>query len=626
MSSLGLAAPQALCPRCLLHNGFLLTRRHTPGPSLRCIGDGVGGWFHAQHKDGTRFTRRHYRSSPDKAGDKHKEVVTDSLQETLNLHRNINRRSLIRRVLTDNPNSGKALPGEFYPAEDSKPDLTVKAFKRPLMFSPEGSVEWESIVENNTLPPGEEASLKAFVAEMTEKESKVLKQGSKKSKSAQRRRERPLQSQQHPFDPDSPYRSFPGAGWGNCLGWKVKKGQKAQYPWMENLTAEQGERLDGFSRLNAEIEAFEKFIGSSPRETETSERVFSEATKLIVDKLGTSPPVCVGSRSTGMSLIHSDIDVIIPVRDPERPADGGRGPSATRPKAVRAHLDHLKQVEHILSTTGDYKHVSPIRARVPIVTAVHKWTGLELQFKCGDEGIGAPSSQEYMRNYQVEFPSLKAIYAVLRMSLEIRNLFGGIRHSIGTYGLSMMIVAALKLGDGTYRRDDLGRQLLHVLEVYSNFDFATYGIAVEPPSFFNKKASVKSKPTAIDIAEQDDEEYDPNEEAYLRGQRLISKMSIKRAEGKRNGDPCIQDPADYTNDLGICCHGTRKIQNVFRATLRSLKKGIEKWDEVPDDHDVIAAEDQQKSSSNPMLGVALGANYEALELARDKILYGSSYK
>lgn len=411
--------------------------------------------------------------------------------------------------------------------------------------------------------------------------------------------------------------------------WVVENGQPVQYPWMEHLPSEQEQQLDGLSQLNAEIKAFEKFITPSSQETEISERVLSDITHLIAGKLGTSIPVCLGSRSTGMSLTHSDIDILIPIADPERPADGGRGPSATRPKAVRSHLDYLRKVDNILKASGDFRHVLSIRARVPIVSAVHGRTGLELQLQCGDKGTGTPASQEYVKNYLAEFPSLRAIYAILRMALETRGLFGGSKRSIGTYGLTMMIVVALKLGDGTYHRHDLGKQLLHVLETYSNFDFAKKGIAAEPACFFRKayaRGGESRKPTHIDGEEGGEEQdYDANREAYMRGRRHISKMSMK--ENRSGGRICIQDPADYTNDLGRTCDMTPKIRHLFKAVLKDLRAGIEKCDGNQDNHETdTTADGRETDPEKPLLGFALGANYEDLELARDKVVYGSWFK
>ncbi|KAK2757887.1 hypothetical protein FQN54_004293 [Arachnomyces sp. PD_36] len=631
MSYLGQATPHALCPRCLLHNGFVLTRTPTLSTSSRGIGEGVGGWLHAHSRDGIRPARRRYYSSPGKSK-KRRDIVPDSLKETLQLHRTLNRQSLIRRVDYDGDSPVVFRPEASYTSKDAKLDTSITPTEEPRQVGDESPLSDHPA----STTEAQEPVIRRQIVHKSRRAEHPGRRGKKQPKGKERPKRR--QKDKHPFDPDAKIRSTPWAK-REDISWEVGKGQTAQYPWLEHLP-EQEQSQDGLSRLNAEIEAFEKFMIPSTQETEVCDQVISNTADLIAKNLRISRPICIGSRSTGMSLTHSDIDLFIPIKDPARPSDGGRGPSPSRPKALRSKLRCLKKVEHVLAESGEFRHIVATRARVPIVAAVHGRTGLDIQFQCGDEGRGIPSSYQYVKNYQVEFPTLRAIYAVIRMALETRGLFGGVNQCIGTYGLTMMIVAALKMGDGMYhRRDDVGKQLLHVLRLYSHIDFRRKGVAVEPPGFFKKKDALNTKPatttssTTINLTEEEEEEmdiYDPNEEAHIRGKRLITKMALKTPV--KGGRICIQDPADYTNDLGRTCVMTLEIRNTFSDVLEGLEREVKKWDtrlEVEGENGngnvATDAEGKKKEEnlSKPILGPALGANYEDLELARDKVVYGS---
>ncbi|KAL1997590.1 hypothetical protein VTN02DRAFT_1395 [Thermoascus thermophilus] len=209
---------------------------------------------------------------------------------------------------------------------------------------------------------------------------------------------------------------------------------------------------------------------------------------------------------------------------------------------------------------------------------------------------------EYVRGYRAEYPALRPLYVATRMILETRGAFGPRRASVSAYGLLLLVVAALKMHHGRFRRpDSLGEQLLAVLHTYAAVDWRRTGVSVDPPGFFDA-ASVRA------VSPDDD---DP---AYLRGQRAL--LQAKRtAAVQRNfpaaGAVCVQDPTNYLNDVGRSCVRSARLQDVLARAHAQLRSAVAEWDEDED-----AAE-----PGGSILAHALQANFEDFERVRSRIVH-----
>jgi hypothetical protein len=173
----------------------------------------------------------------------------------------------------------------------------------------------------------------------------------------------------------------------------------------------------------------------------------------------------------------------------------------------------------------------------------------------------------------------------------------------------MMIVAALKLGEGTFDRHiDLGRQLLHVLQFYADANFRRYGVSVDPPGLF-RKVDPKAK------------SRDKIETANVRGQESIGRASLAR----RADMLCLQDPADFMNDLGVECLQSRRMQRVFRSVHDGIQAEMQRWEQEQQHGGPSRVASVKRSDGKLTVGVlqsALGANYDSLERLRDRtVLY-----
>jgi DNA polymerase sigma len=237
-----------------------------------------------------------------------------------------------------------------------------------------------------------------------------------------------------------------------------------------------------------------------------------------------------------------------------------------------------------------------------ILKAVHHETGVRVQFYCGE---GPPPSVEYVCDYHAEYPAIRPLYMVTRLILEARDLFGSHRSSIEPNTLVMLLVAFLKMNHGRFQDSkSLGEQFLAVLKSFGcEVDLTTTGVSVDPPSFFNAQ-TVK---TAIKKYNLEDLP------AHLRGQRAL--VNLKRTAAAKRNIPaasrlCLQDPANYMNDLGRTCSRTRELQGAFAQAYDCLNICLGAWERPNRDQ-----------LNNSLLASILQANFENFTEVRAQITW-----
>lgn len=367
------------------------------------------------------------------------------------------------------------------------------------------------------------------------------------------------------------------------LHWGVneKEGRPAQCPWLAHLNSSSSVG-DGLSHLDEEIRALERYLIPSPQEQASIDRIFHGFSTLVTEVLP-HPPQMVGSRSTGMALSYSNLNLFLP---------------ATRPKS---HLNALRDVEMVLQQQSVFHcHSDRSPSRLPVATWFHSATGLQVHVSCVEN---LPSSLEKVKLYGAEYPALRPLYVAIRMILEVHGVFGSYNSSIRPYGLLLLIVAALKLDHNRsfHQRASLGEQLLHVLHTYSSaVDFRTTGVAVEPPGFFNSKTFQEKHAVASS-------EHQP---AQLRGQ--LSLLRRKEKALRRSNHPwaerlCIQDPDNYMKDLGLSCLRSVELQKIMAETHQRLHETIATWN------------DRGSTAKDSVLGSVLKANFTEFEGLRNRI-------
>ena len=399
------------------------------------------------------------------------------------------------------------------------------------------------------------------------------------------------------------------------------KGEKIEDPWLD-FAGKPG--TSGLERLGEEIEAFTTYMRSIPVEDEAAQKL-QEHLSDILAAAGLPRPLLFGSRKTGMALRHSNLNMMIPLEDPDSEAsdsDTGRGPSDTRPKISELQSIYLNNAFYILENNPQFSHCRLLRARIPRLRATHLPTGLTVSIQAG---VKLPTTDDYVMNYVAEYPTLPQLYTVLRMVLETRAIFGQANDTTTSYGLIMLIVGALKLGEGTFdRHAELGKQLIHVLRIYGYANFRRYGVSIEPPGLFRKK-----QPRSVNSI---------TAPAHIRGQISIGK----RSAALQPSIVCLQDPANYMHDLGESFFRTLEVQGLFRDLVRRLEAGILAWEmkngrtsaeSVSGDFETLGhrvnktlcvvaeellAEADDAGRPFSILHPAVGGNYDFIERIRDK--------
>lgn len=294
-------------------------------------------------------------------------------------------------------------------------------------------------------------------------------------------------------------------------------------------------------------------------EEETSvQKLISQVKEIVASVAPSSELIVHGSRYTKLASPLSDIDFVLSIPEYEKnPLE--RGPSSTRRQATRAVQKLLWKVYRAVRPIARAGSVEFIHARIPLVAAVDKVTGLSLQFSALTPYLPA---REYTMLYLSEFPSLRTLYVLLHHSLLIRQLTTVYDGGLGSYPLLIMIVTALKHAGTTFGDNELARQLLYVLDFWSHADLQSNGYSADPPRVFKKFLFADNKLT---LHERSSRLTDP----VLRGIDILRKP--------RPDNPCLlclQDPGNPTNDLGKAATEIQKVQALFSYAYRGLANSM----------------------------------------------------
>ncbi|KAF9887138.1 hypothetical protein FE257_010513 [Aspergillus nanangensis] len=443
-------------------------------------------------------------------------IFNNSLEKTLEAHRASNRAGLIRKVISKDVSE-----------EIRSPD---------------------TVLDNPSTEPSSCAQSPLFAKKRTtpKKKHRVLKSDTTPSVST-----------------NSPY---------SQIDWKVNvsEGRPQQFPWLELL--EQNVQIsDGISQLDAEIRALQTYMTPTSVEQYAVNQVVAEISSLL-GHVVPQPPIVVGSRRTDFAMSHSDLDFVFPIADEARSVDLVRRPSPSRPQVLELYGEILRKVKPLFDQSPSFStrlHMSG--KRNPAFSVIHLPTDLEVQLYCGEQ---LPASVEYIQDYHAEYPAIRPLYMVTRLILETQGVYGSHKSSIGSDALLMLLVAFLKMNHGRFRQsNNLGVQLLDLLRLYgTEVDLTTTGVSVDPPCFFNANSTKEAT-----------RNHDPLDiPAYLRGQRSL--INLKRtAISKRNVPTaeklCVQDPANYMNDLGRGCTRTREVQVTFARAYEHLQASLSAWED-----------------------------------------------
>ncbi|RMY24281.1 hypothetical protein D0866_11431 [Hortaea werneckii] len=329
-------------------------------------------------------------------------------------------------------------------------------------------------------------------------------------------------------------------------------------PWAQGLS--EAREPSAMDRLDSEINAFAAYISPTTAESAAREAIASRTRRFITKTLGRSKREIrtdvFGSEQTGLVLAHSDIDI--------RVSDSKWTQEDSQPKfgTYYSFGKIMKPLADRMMHSPEWICVSFRHSAFPIINAQHRESGIDVQIVCAPP---TTPQQERTAKYMNEMPNLKALYSVLRVMFGVRGLVDVFNGGIGSYGLFMMLVAALKRGERSRKPPvTVGEQLMHFLKFYAHFDMQKRGLTLSPVAKPFLKHDVKDTPLIPYIAA-----------ANARGDPVrAGQWAIGRLRPLQPYLLSLQDPAKPTNDLGRKSNAMKHIQETIAELNVAMQENI----------------------------------------------------
>jgi non-canonical poly(A) RNA polymerase PAPD5/7 len=241
-----------------------------------------------------------------------------------------------------------------------------------------------------------------------------------------------------------------------------------------------GHALTADFRLSMEIARFYEFAKPTELEALAREKIISQVRQDVQKTLPMHDVEVFGSERTGLAMATSDIDFrLLKKGQIDDDAHSGLPPEPKeRIKGLRA-LQNLRNkgfVSHKLYPISMLRY-----ARYPLISLQDRHSGLDLQIVLSND---TSLSRKFIQDYTEQYPYLRAVYFVVKTTFDIRGLSDVFRGGFGSYTLFMMIVASIQ--QKPHSRNDAAGCLLNFLEFYRDFDTTRHGLAVNPPTVFDK--------------------------------------------------------------------------------------------------------------------------------------------
>ncbi|KAL8872307.1 MAG: hypothetical protein Q9174_002043 [Haloplaca sp. 1 TL-2023] len=477
------------------------------------------------------------------------DIFVDDLQATLEAHRATNRARMIRRV---NAGSDRSVFRPDLPESHHGQDIAVKdaSDTQASGIDPESPISAPSEVEDSIediqhSEITEKSALKRWDFWPIGSTQYLISKGIRSS----RRRIRIQGPAEYHATVLEPYGE--SAIRGEVL-------EQRHWPWLSQMEGDLGG--DASQRLVNEINAYERCMTASDLELQATRKVARRVDQLVRTTLKGSSCEVVGSHSTGLALPSSDIDFSVSL--PAIEADAAPYRKSLRGlRYQKAYYQALMKLRAALHDDPDFgRSAELVVARVPIVRAVHQVTRQEVQIQMW---TGNRRQEQYTLAYLAEYPTLRPLYFVLRSSLKIRNLGYTLDGGLGAYATLMLIVNVLKHASGHYDPLDVGNQLLHVLQFYTEADLYRHGWSVDPP-----RQMVKGKANAV-VEEQTSRKTGP---------ALQGLDNIAPTDPRYPYLLYLQDPADAANDLGSKSYAIKHIQSTFASIRNDILEKMQQWE------------------------------------------------
>ncbi|KAK5137217.1 hypothetical protein LTR08_000722 [Meristemomyces frigidus] len=312
--------------------------------------------------------------------------------------------------------------------------------------------------------------------------------------------------------------------------------QRLPLPWA--LLHGEAEGVNATQRLDLEIARFAAYMEPTAAEKSARQDVAAKTRVLAWQTLARNKvkTKLFGSEKTGIALSTSDIDVRVYTNVNNQSISG----------------PVLQRLYHAMFYSEDWVCAVFRDSNFPIISAQHRATGIDVQL------VSAHSTamqQSYTQKYLSELPHLRTLYILIHTMLSIRGLVPVFNGGIGSYGLFMMLVAALKRRSSDHPAT-ASEQLLHFINFYTTFDTTKYGLSIDPTPKTFLKHDGDTTPLKDYITAARERGDNVRAGQWAMGQTRPLQPYLL----------CLQDPAKPTNDLGRKTNAIKHIQ----ATLRHV--------------------------------------------------------
>jgi hypothetical protein len=343
-----------------------------------------------------------------------------------------------------------------------------------------------------------------------------------------------------------------------------------KYPWVMHMDEESRTKVvPATERLEAEIASFERFFTPTEAEDQLTQQLMRELQKTLDDSGFEFTAELIGSRANGLASPLSDLDINLIPKGQARP-----DVLADR-EFSQKQLARLRRILKPRRMTDNHNNIHALQsvphARVPILKAFHPLSGLEIQFQMSNQGFNTTT---YAKSFVREFPSLRAVFLILRQFLTIRGLNHGFAGGLTSYPLLNMVVAAMhsQESEGQFS-GELAADFMYVLTFWTDLDLSKHGVAVTPFE--------------------------------------IVPLDTKR---RWNGRMYLRDPADPSHDLGISSSRILDVQASLQQARRNLSRKMAAWDH----HAASGVEhiDLNDKEGAPLLGAFLLGDYKQFLMER----------
>jgi Nucleotidyltransferase domain len=344
-------------------------------------------------------------------------------------------------------------------------------------------------------------------------------------------------------------------------------------PWLRELSAasdsSSAKPYLASERLSSEILAFHDYILPRPDELAAAEQAITDLRSCVTSINASAQIDLIGSRRTGLATPLSDLDFNI------THPDGGSATGLPQDREQARQL--LQSLWAKMPKTRNFITASAFRdrARVPIIVGLHYPTKLKFQIQCTGDVF---NSMRYAQDYVAEYPTLRPLYMVLRQMLEIRGLNIGRMGGIGSYPLLIMIVAALKFSEGKIGRRDAGKQFCFFLDMYSKIDFYTTAVSLSPLAYVRKGLPNRSWPGRR-TAPSPERDLDSRALEELSEDDREGRKWFSNSHSESH-TMCLQDPSNTGHDLGRQVKLIKDVQALLIEANLKVRESMDIWDKT----------------------------------------------